>query len=46
MRLEEIVNKDRLHSPIVGRGESLLYNIKDMMNHYSLSMRIIVQAVV
>lgn len=46
MHLEEIVNKDRLHSPIVGREESLLYNIKDIMNRYSLSVRIIAQVVV
>lgn len=49
MRLEEIVKKDRLHSPIVGRGEreSLLYNMKkNMMNRYSLSILIIAQVVV
>jgi hypothetical protein len=47
VRLEEIVKKDRLHSPIVGRGKSLLYNMKkNMMNRYSLSILIIAQVVV
>jgi hypothetical protein len=46
VRLEEIVNKDKLHSPMLVE-ESLFYNIKDMMiNHYSLSIRIIAQVVV
>jgi hypothetical protein len=45
VRLGEIVSKDRLHYPMVSRGETLVYNIKDMMNPFSLSMSIIAQVV-
>lgn len=45
MRLGEIVNKDRLHCPIGNRGETLFYNIKDIIIPSSLSMGIIAQVV-
>lgn len=45
MRLGEIVNKDRLHCPMGNRGETLFYNIKDMIIPSSLSMGIIAQVV-
>ena len=45
VRLGEIVNKDRLHCPIGNRGETLFYNIKDMIIPSSLSMGIIAQVV-
>jgi hypothetical protein len=43
--LGEIVNKDRLHYPIGNRGETLFYNITDMIIPSSLSMGIIAQVV-
>jgi hypothetical protein len=47
VRLRDTVSKDRLHCPIGNRGETLFYNMKDMMmNRYSLSIYIIAQVVV
>jgi hypothetical protein len=45
VRLGDIVSKDRLHCPIGNRGETLFYNIKDMIIPSSLSMSIIAQVV-
>jgi hypothetical protein len=45
VRLVDIVSEDRLHYPIGNRGETLFYDIKDMIIPSSLSMGIIAQVV-
>ena len=45
MRLEEIVNKDKLLPYSRSVGQSLFNNIKDVMNRCSLSIRLAAQVV-